>query len=99
MKPGACHDCAGSGKCTFCKGTGVRKTTTNGFASEKINSVTYEEKCPYCSGTGVCKYCDGKGKCRHCKGDGKIENWNFFEEYSAGIKSESAQATERNTDK
>jgi len=80
-RPGVCSGCNGSGKCTFCGGTGTRATTTAGLASEDITTVTYNEKCPYCNGTGVCRYCEGSGKCWGCKGSGHVENWDFFEQY------------------
>jgi DnaJ-class molecular chaperone len=78
-KPGVCNDCRGSGRCTFCNGTGTRKTSTRSLASEKINDVTYKEKCPYCGGTGVCRYCQGSGTCWACNATGRVEDWSFLE--------------------
>jgi len=41
-----CPDCAGTGDCTECGGTG------------KVGGVT----CPECEGTGDCPECDGEGE-------------------------------------
>lgn len=81
VKPSTCNGCDGTAKCTYCNGTGTRKTTTAGLTREDISTVTIEEKCPYCNATGICRYCEGSGKCWACKGDGHVEDWNFFERY------------------
>ena len=52
----------------------------------KTKQTSYEETCPYCTGSGKCHYCDGVGKCWACKGTGSIENWNGYERDQAGRK-------------
>ncbi len=76
---GVCNYCGGDGSCTYCNGTGTRKTTTSNLPDPTIKSVTYEEKCPYCKGSGKCRYCDGSGVCRTCGGTGEVENWDFHD--------------------
>ncbi|MBD3393810.1 MAG: hypothetical protein GF418_16900 [Chitinivibrionales bacterium] len=88
-EPGVCSYCRGTAKCTFCDGTGTRKTTTASMPKEKFTTVEYEEKCPYCGGSGVCRYCEGSGKCWVCEGTGHIDHWNFFQRH----KHESASDT------
>ena len=77
-KPGVCSYCNGSTKCTFCKGTGKRKTSTTNYPKRGIERLEYEEECPYCKGSGKCRYCDGVGKCWACKGTSKIDNWDML---------------------
>jgi hypothetical protein len=84
VNPGKCDNCAATGKCSFCNGTGVRKTSTAGITDEKFKTVNYEEKCSFCAGTGVCKYCGGNGKCKFCKGTAHVESWDFFEQHKSG---------------
>jgi RecJ-like exonuclease len=80
-KPGTCFYCGGTTKCSFCNGTGIRKTGTPDIAEEGIQKASYEEKCPYCEGSGVCRYCKGSGKCWACDGTGKVTSWDFYEKY------------------
>jgi hypothetical protein len=77
-KPGVCTYCGGTKKCSFCDGTGKRKTVTPELAEENIKAGSYTEECPYCKGTGTCRYCSGNGKCWACKGTAKINNWDFY---------------------
>lgn len=79
-KSGECHYCSGSTKCSFCNGTGKRKTSTKNYPEPGIERLEYEEDCPYCKATGKCRYCDGVGKCWACKGTGHIESWDFYEQ-------------------
>jgi RecJ-like exonuclease len=76
-RSGVCGYCNGKTACTFCSGTGVRKTSTKNVPDPSFKQVEYEEECPYCGGSGACKYCDGVGKCWACHGTGEIEDWNF----------------------
>jgi hypothetical protein len=78
--PGTCSYCAGTKKCTFCGGTGKRKTVWTDMPEEKISSGSYPEQCPYCKGTGTCRYCNGGGKCWACKGKATVTGWNFYDE-------------------
>ncbi len=78
---GVCHYCGGESKCSFCEGTGKRKTSTKNYPERGIEQVEYEEDCPYCKGSGKCRYCDGTGKCWACKGTGEIESWDFYDKY------------------
>lgn len=87
--PGVCSYCGGSTKCTFCNGTGTRKTVSPDLEAEGIKASSYEEKCPYCGGTGQCRYCKGSGKCWACNGTGKVESWDFFEKYQELTKTKS----------
>jgi DnaJ-class molecular chaperone len=48
---------------------------------EGVSPAEYEEKCPYCEGTGTCQYCNGEGKCWVCGGSGTIDDWEFFQKY------------------
>jgi RecJ-like exonuclease len=93
VTPGECSYCHGSKKCAHCNGTGVRKTGSPVIAEENIGATSYEEKCPYCSGTGTCRYCRGKGICWACDGDGKVESWDFYEKYQEIIGKKTSQAT------
>jgi RecJ-like exonuclease len=78
-KPGTCTYCDGSKLCSFCKGTGERKTIVIDIPDEGIKGgAAYHEQCPYCKGKKTCRYCEGQGKCWACKGDGKIKNWDYF---------------------
>ncbi|MGD9201373.1 MAG: hypothetical protein PVI26_07410 [Chitinispirillia bacterium] len=77
-KPGECSYCDGSTKCTFCNGTGKRKTSTTNYPKRGIERLEYVEECPYCKGSGKCRYCDGAGKCWACKGTSKIDNWDML---------------------
>lgn len=79
--PGTCGYCGGTTKCTFCKGTGTRVTSTKNYPQRGIERLEYEEDCPYCKKSGNCRYCDGVGKCWACKGTGRIESWDFFGQY------------------
>jgi RecJ-like exonuclease len=81
VKPGVCSYCNGTKKCSFCGGSGIRKTGTPTIAEAGIKKTSYEEKCPYCKGTGVCRYCQGTGKCWACDGTGKVTSWDFYEKY------------------
>lgn len=60
----ACAECNGTGKCTYCEGTGVRK----GIGGKIIT-------CFACTGSKKCRKCDGNGgitqKCPTCRGTGK----------------------------
>jgi RecJ-like exonuclease len=80
--PGVCSYCAGSKKCSFCGGTGTRKTGTPPIIEENIPKNSYSEPCPYCKEKpGVCRYCQGTGKCWACDGTGKVTSWDFFDKY------------------
>ena len=76
---GVCSYCEGTKKCTFCDGTGTRTTVSPAIESEGIKRSSYEEKCPYCKGTGVCRYCEGSGKCWACEGSAQAGDWKFYE--------------------
>jgi RecJ-like exonuclease len=77
-RPGVCLYCSGTKKCTFCGGSGKRRTETPDIAEQNVKKASYEEQCPYCKGTGTCRYCNGSGSCRACTGKGTIENWDFY---------------------
>jgi DnaJ-class molecular chaperone len=77
-EPGVCSYCHGDAKCNFCGGTGTRTTTTASMPKESINPVEYDEKCPYCQGSGTCRYCEGSSKCWVCDGSGEIKDWSFL---------------------
>ena len=50
-----CNVCRGSGKCTYCKGSGY--SHTNLYTGKKV-------VCSACSGSGLCYKCGGRGKVR-----------------------------------
>ena len=77
-KKGACTYCNGEKKCSFCKGSGMRKVVADDRSNDKIRKTVYKEACPYCNGKGVCRYCGGKGTCWACDGTGNIDSWNFY---------------------
>ena len=63
-----CPDCAGTGDCTECGGTG------------KVGGAT----CPECDGTGKCAECDGSGGYHYTVGtfaDGAHSDGQNFREY------------------
>ncbi len=79
--PGKCFYCDGKQKCIYCKGDGIRITSTKNYPERGIERLVYEEKCPYCNSTGKCRHCEGKGECWSCDGTGRVEEWNFFDKY------------------
>jgi hypothetical protein len=89
-KPGTCFYCQGTTRCTFCDGKGVRQTGTPNIPSDGIAKASYEEKCPYCEGSGVCRYCKGSGICWACDGKGRVESWDFYDKYMKLTRSRKA---------
>jgi hypothetical protein len=82
-RTGVCSYCGGTKKCTFCGGTGKRKTVASESADGNSKAAgSYEEKCPFCKGSGVCRYCNGTGLCLACKGTGTVENRDFFNKFN-----------------
>ena len=84
--PGKCFYCDGNGKCLYCKGTEIRKTSTKNYPERGIERLEYEEKCPFCKGSGICRHCEGNGECWACNGKGKVKDWNFYEKTEEKIK-------------
>jgi hypothetical protein len=49
-----CNVCHGSGRCTYCRGTGL-------FNYYYRQSPSMHSSCTFCVGTGACSNCNGKG--------------------------------------
>ncbi len=87
-KKGVCSYCGGNKKCSFCEGTGKRKTVVPKLTEGNFNNTTYTEECPYCKGKGTCHYCEGSGSCWACSGHGEVDtSWDFLREKKSGNKS------------
>lgn len=77
-KYGNCYKCNGSGKCTWCDGSGTKRCMDCKGSGEEgtvknADGTTTVLKCYRCSGRGSydCTYCSTSGKCAMCDGTGK----------------------------
>jgi len=53
-----CPFCDGSGRCSKCRGAGLRSVRRRWFSFEHLKA------CRVCEGTGTCQLCAGRGRLR-----------------------------------